>query len=419
MKKNSYIFILIFSFLALSCREEIELETDTFESVLVVEATVTNELKHHEIKISRTSVLEETEQIIENNADVIIVDNAGNSFNFSQNTEGVYISDNLFEALPNVEYTLEINTTNGATYSSNQQTLTPISQIDNLYAEFVDDDVKGPGVQIFVDSENNNPNTQYFRYEFEETYKIKAPYDFPTGFYFTGFFDYNDQCDRCYYDINFFEKPIEIEEEICYTTNLNTEIIQANTITLTENNILRLPVRFIPLDESNNIIDTSILRDRYSIKVKQYVQNLEAYNYYKLIYNLSNTESVLSQTQSGFAEGNISAIGNNNISVVGFFEVASVAEERIFFNYQDVNIPYPNYIYACDKQDLDFNDTVNTQCDGDLNERRQLYNLVSREQYQLVDLGNLLAPNVYTIAKEECVNCTTIGTNIQPDFWID
>ncbi|WP_055445642.1 DUF4249 domain-containing protein [Lacinutrix mariniflava] len=412
MKKNSYIFILIFSFLALSCREEIELETDTFESVLVVEATVTNELKHHEIKISRTSVLEETEQIIENNADVIIVDNAGNSFNFSQNTEGVYISDNLFEALPNVEYTLEINTTNGATYSSNQQTLTPISQIDNLYAEFVNDDVKGPGVQIFVDSENSNPNTQYFRYDFEETYKIVAPHDYPVGVNFYNYETSPSLCRPVYYDIDFFDKTQE--ESICYSSRRNTEIIQASSINLSQNTISRLPIRFITEDALDDVIDTSILRDRYSIKVRQYIQNLEAYNYYKLIATLGNTESVLSQNQPGFVVGNLNSLNNK---VVGYFEVASVAEQRIFFNFNDVNIPYPRYLYECDYRELDYNDNSNGDCDGDPNDRNLLYIYVTSENYELT---NYLPGTVtYSIAKEECVNCTTIGTNIQPDFWID
>ncbi|WP_055445641.1 DUF4249 domain-containing protein [Lacinutrix mariniflava] len=414
MKKNSYIFILIFSFLALSCREEIELETATFESALVVEATITNELKHQEIKISRTSVLEETEQIIENNADVIVTDNTGNSFNFSQNTEGVYISNDLFEALPNVEYTLEINTINGETYSSNQQTLTPISQIDNLYAEFVNDDVKGPGVQIFVDSENSNPNTQYFRYEFEETYKIVAPYDSPAG---VNFYNYevnaSDMCQPVFYDIEFFDKTQE--ESICYSSSRNTEIIQASSINLSQNTISRFPIRFIPEDALDGVIDTSILRDRYSIKVKQYIQNLQAYTYYKLIASLGNTESVLSQNQPGFVVGNLNSLTNNK--VVGFFEVTSVTEQRIFFNFNDVNIPYPRYLYECDYRELDYSDNENGTCDGDPNDRNLLYIYVTGENYKLAN--GIPTTTTYSIAKEECVNCTTIGTNIQPDFWID
>ncbi|WP_055445644.1 DUF4249 domain-containing protein [Lacinutrix mariniflava] len=412
--KLTYRYLLIITLLiTISCREEIELETATFESVLVVEATITNELKHQEIKISRTSVLEETDQIIENNADVTVVDNTGNSFNFSQNTEGVYISNDLFEALPNVEYTLEINTINGATYSANQQTLTPISQIDNLYAEFVNDDVKGPGVQIFVDSENNNPNTQYFRYEFEETYKIVAPHDYPVGVNFYNYEPNPSLCKPVYYDIEFFDKTQE--ESICYSSSRNTEIIQASSINLSQNTISRFPIRFLPEDALDDVIDTSILRDRYSIKVKQYIQNFQAYTYYKLVASLGNTESVLSQNQPGFVVGNLNSLTNNK--VVGFFEVASVTEQRIFFNFNDVNIPYPRYLYECDYRELDYNDNSNGDCDGDPNDRNLLYIYVTGENYKLVNY--LPATVIYSIAKEECVNCTTIGTNIQPDFWIE
>ena len=421
MKKNNYIVVTLISFffLTLSCREEIALETETLESVLVVEATITNELKKHEVRVSRTFLLEEdSEQILENNAEVKVTDNTGNSFNFSQNSEGVYVSDSAFEALPNVEYTLEIKTIDGKSYRSNQQILTPISQIDNLYAEYVDDSVNGPGVQIFVDSENPNSETQYFRYEYEETFKIVVPFNNLIGVNFTNLVEVGDLCGKhVFYDVEFFEKTEE--EGTCFSSNKNLNILQTNSTNLSDNNILRFPIRFLADDIENDIIDTSVLKDGYSIKIRQYIQNIESYNYYRILNLLGNTDSVLSETQPGFLEGNLTALNSDNQRVIGFFEVASVTEQRIFFNYQEVNIPLPNYIYSCDERVYDFNDNIDTSnmCDIDENERNSLYLFVNNDNYKLINYVE--ETEIYTIAKQECVNCTSAGTNIQPDFWID
>ncbi|WP_452224739.1 DUF4249 domain-containing protein [Lacinutrix chionoecetis] len=417
MKHKKYILkiFICLILLNLSCTEEIALETESFESVLVVEATITNELKQHEVKLSRTYLLEDSEQTLENNAEVRVTDNTGNSFNFSQNSEGIYVSDIAFEAVSNVDYTLIINTADGKTYSSNQQTLTPISQIDNLYPEFVNDDTRGNGVKIFVDSENNSENAKYFRYEFEETYKVVTPLNYPIDVIFSNYFSAGGFCTSVFYDVEFITKTTE--ETTCYSFNNNTEIIQANSNNLLENNITRFPVRFIPEDLNEDVIDASILRDRYSIKVRQYVQNIESYNYYRILSLLGDSESVLSETQPGFLEGNLNGLSANSNRVIGFFEVASVTEQRIFFNYSDINIPLPNYIYACDEQVLNYNDNLNAFCDEDANERNLIYSYVTRENYKLTNYDE--ATDIYSLAKEECVNCTSVGSNIQPDFWID
>lgn len=419
--KSTYrILIVIILLISFSCREEIALETETFESVLVVEATITNEVKRHEVKVSRTFLLEENEQILENNAEVRVTDNTGNSFNFSQNSDGVYISDSTFEALPNIEYTLIINTVDGKTYNSNQQTLTPISQIDNLYPELINDDNNGPGIQIFVDSNNSNPDTKYFRYEFEETYKIVAPFNYSSGVIFSNYNQVSGS-EPCLtsvsYDIEFFD--ITEETQTCFTNKKSTNIIQVNSSNLLENNVLRFPIRFIPEDIAPDVIDASILRDRYSIKLRQYIQSPQAFKYYRILNLLGSNSSVLSETQPGFVEGNIFSLDTNRGRVIGFFEVASVSERRIFFNYQDVNISIPDYIYDCDQRILDNSDNVGVgdfPCDEDINERKELYLLVTNEGYML---GNYDGLSTFTIAKPKCVDCTLVGSNTQPDFWID
>ncbi len=56
--KNSrryFIWLLIIGFFTNSCVESFDIKSITFESALVVEATITNELKHQEINYPERS----------------------------------------------------------------------------------------------------------------------------------------------------------------------------------------------------------------------------------------------------------------------------------------------------------------------------------------------------------------------------
>ena len=404
-KMHKYrILLLAMFFLCFDCIEEIELKTQDFESVLVVEATITNEFKFQEIKISRTHLLEANEQIPENNANVTVIDNQGNTYNFTQNTEGTYISDIEFEASPNAIYTLLITTNDGMQYSSSETNLTPNAEISNLYAELTND-TNGQKVTVFIDSNGIINDAKYFRYEYEETYKVKAPLHTNEDLiiYNLGF----EENGGISYEINIV--PREQEERICFSTHKSLEIIQSETSELEENIVSRLPIRRIDIDDS-------ILMNRYSILVKQYTQSLESYTFYKIISQLGDLESTLSENQPGFVSGNILGT-NNDKKVIGYFDVASFASSRIYFNFSDFNLLPPDYFVECNIISLDYSDNLGTAQDGDSNERVLLYGLITDNDFKFVGVGT--SETVYLIVKPECGDCTSFSSNIQPDFWED
>ena len=76
----------------LGCIEPFEAETESFESILVVEASLTDEVKFHEIELKRTYRFEENEASSETNAMVKIVDDLQKEYIFQQNSEGKYVS---------------------------------------------------------------------------------------------------------------------------------------------------------------------------------------------------------------------------------------------------------------------------------------------------------------------------------------
>ena len=183
MKRKRFFLFVFTLFIFNSCVEPFEYKTLTFESALVVEASISSENKKQSIKLSRTSKIEDSNIIPETNATVKVVDDLNNTFNFTENSPGNYISDVSFNAKQNVTYQLKIKTQDNKTYTSNEQKITGSSPIQNLVAKatiFAESGgVDKEGVAIYVESYDPDRESNYYRYEYEETYRIVAPYWVP------------------------------------------------------------------------------------------------------------------------------------------------------------------------------------------------------------------------------------------------
>ncbi len=401
--KTKFFYITLFSILLfqMGCTEPYEIETINYEKVLVVESTITNEMKPQVVKLSRTSTLDNPQILIENNATVTVSGNSGETYSFSQDNEtGFYISNQAFSAQPNVAYTLDIQTQDGKSYKSSAVILPSALEMDQVYAERIEDlnDDKD-GVQVLVDTEDETGNAKYFRYEYEETYKITAPYPSPFD---SEIINYNPS-NGTYEVVLTPREP----EEICYSTEISTGISQTTTTELNENRVFRFPVRYLSkLDPK--------LQTRYSILVKQYVQSVEAYTFYKIVKELGSVESLLSQGQPGYVAGNMVSEVNPDEKVLGFFEASSMTSKRIYFNYQDFGLEKPPYFIECEPLLLDYND--NTILDNDADEREVIYTQLTYFDYQVLNLSQL---TLYLIVQPECSVCTSFSSNVRPDFWED
>lgn len=402
MKLKIYYIVFFSMFLFnFGCTEPYEIETVDYESVLVVESTITNENKQQIVKLSRTSTLENPGILIENNANVTVTGSNGESFGFSQNGDsGEYLSNEAFTASPNVQYTLNISTQDGKTYTSSQVTLPSTVEMDEVYIERIEDLTQDKdGVQVLVNTEDPTGNAQYFRYEYEETYKIVAPHPSPFD---AEIINYNPS-DGTYEVVLTPKEP----EEICYSSEHSIGINQTTTTELNENRVFRFPVRYL------SKLDPKI-QTRYSILVKQYVQSVEAFTFYKIVKELGSVESLLSQSQPGYIAGNMVSENDSNEKVLGFFEASSVTEKRIFFNYEDLGLQKPPYFIDCEPLLLDYNDA--TELDNDPNERQIIYTYLTYFDYQVIRLSQ---STLYTIVQPECSVCTYFSSNIRPDFWVD
>lgn len=383
--------IILLAFLSLflnGCTETYPLLTNTYEEAVVIEATLTNELKTQEIKVTKTSRFEDDGVQSETGAKVSVKDDQNTEYLFVENA-GTYKSQAPFQVVANRKYTLQVVTKDGKIYQSGAQVLTTESPIESVVPTLATNKEGEKGVQITVNSFDPTSTSKYYRYEYEETYKIVAPRWSSLKIIATG----AQSVALINNDPN---------TKTCYSTKNSLDIILANTNDLKEDRVA-LPIRFI--EEDNFIIG-----HRYSILVKQYIENLDSYTFHKTLKEMSGSSSILSPKQPGLIAGNIKCINDSNAKVIGFFNIASFSEMRIFFNYQDFfpNKPAP-YFNTCD--DVPFLFCFGgIDCEGE----SMIYN-INRELMTYISNSALK----YILVDSECGDCTTFSSNIKPPFWTE
>lgn len=404
------------------CIDEVALETlnpvgFSLEDVLVVDARITNESKRQRILLSRPSTLSaDSTYAGVSGATVTVSSSEGNTYNFEEMEPGLYLSTGIFTAIQDVEYTLEIELADGQQYLSQPASRGPESSIDRIYAQREVSNLGVEGISIYVDSSNPDPRADRYRYEYEETYKIIAPNW--TASEFEILQDFSQITEGIYPDVRLV--PRAQEERICYNTVSSTEILLSNGLEVETEELRGNLIRFLGNDNA-------VISHRYSILVKQYLQSPEAYSFYTSLRNFSSSDNVFNQIQPGLLEGNIEAVNNENAVVLGYFEVTSVTERRLFFNYEDFypGEPLPPYFGTVNCERIFAPRLYNPERDGPSppDECGAPQGLTELIELELVEyyLDNTVPPGLcqgpYFITQRACGDCTALGSNIVPDFW--
>ncbi|WP_299438891.1 DUF4249 domain-containing protein [uncultured Aquimarina sp.] len=402
---NSYtrhigiLFLLISFVLLFGCTESFEIENDRIENFLVINATVTDKVSNQRIVLSRTFGFEESEPIPEEGASIVIIENNVTEYQFNENSPGEYYSVQEFGVTAGNEYKLIVRTANGRSYSSQKVIAPQPTSIERVYVKRMINDQGTEGVGVFLDTFDLTGNSLYYRYEFEETYRIVAPLWIS--------FDIVSQLQAADVVFSLVERPQG--QRVCYKTELSKNINVVNTSGFTEDRIQDLMINFIPADDIR-------VADRYSILVKQYVQTKEAQAFYKVLSDFSGSETVFSQIQPGFIRGNIVSETDGDENVVGFFDVSSLTEQRVFFNRGELIGDLPVYMLECQEfvPEPSMNESV-------FEYEKRLHFTIAGSRYKLAssNLNVTASPPAIRLIPRACGDCTAIGNSEVPGFWVD
>lgn len=387
-KLKNIVLLVVLAVICNSCTETFPLLTNTYEEALVIEATITNELKTQEIKLTKTAKFEDEKYTPESGAEVFITDDSGNKYAFKDDVDR-YISETEFQAVPERKYQLHITTKDGRIFESSPEMLSAINPMQDVKAGVEKkDDLRGVGIR--VSSFDPSHKSNYYRYEYEETYKIVTPKWVTTK----AILDEKGE-------IIFVENSTSTK--VCYGSKKSADLLLANTNNLSEDSVDFL-VRF--LSNQDYIITT-----RYSILVKQYIESLNAYTYYKTLKQITDSGEILSPTQPGVLLGNIKSVNNPNTKIIGYFDVASVSTKRIYFNYTDFFLGEapPPYVTDC-----------NEYCYDDIPDPYPCTHMGSiSEDLQFGFINFFLQGEHSYWVNAPCGDCTTFASNIKPPFWTD
>ncbi|WP_165614847.1 DUF4249 domain-containing protein [Flagellimonas flava] len=377
------------------CIEPFNAVFEDFQSALVIEGTITNELKLHQIVLTRTYEFEADGPSPETTANVRIIAGDGTTFSFEHVGDGVYVPSEAFAAQFGVDYQLEVDTQDGKSYASEVVQLTSSTSIDDIRAERIINDDGQDGMGIFIDSFDPTGSSVNYRYEFIETYRVIAPEWFSDSLI-------GDPEGGC----GVIRIPNRTDARICYPTDFSNALILTSTANLNEDRVSNFMVRFV---NRNNYI----ISHRYSILVRQFVESNDAYTFFETLNEFSGSESLLSQTQPGFLQGNIFSKDDEDEKVLGFFNASSVSEKRLFFNYDDFypGERLPPYVEDCKPSSPPIASTGGCIIRPILEAGIGVY------------AGDNPEPRVgqgpYFIVSRVCGDCSVLGPEEQPDFWIE
>ena len=414
LKKTLLVLTIPLVFIA-SCVEEVGVETEVqtnleVDDILVVDARISDELKNHEVQLTRIFALGTDEPVFETGAVVQVINDVGATFAFSESSPGNYISTAPFAAQQGMAYRLEITLSDGDKYVSGPETVPDAVPIAAIRAERIVNDMGEEGVGIFIDNDAPGEAPSFFRYEYEETYKIIAPTWDPFRLRVVRY-------EPCFPDPFVVDIiPWEDERKTCYATTVSKRLIQASSLELEGNTIDNFQLHFISRENY-------IISHRYSMMVTQFAQSNDAYSFYERLGDFSSSESLFSQVQPGFLEGNISLETNPEQYALGYFEVTSVSKQRMYFNYDDLfpGEPLPPYAISCE---IFGNPRLWPQryhcagagvCDGNCESPLIEQILAGTVVFAAEKEDDFISP-FYTWPAP-CGDCTLLGSSTVPEFW--
>lgn len=375
----------------LSCIEPFDLVSISDRSSIVVDAAISDEAKTHVIKLSESFPVDTSLNKPIIGAQVWIEDQNGNREDLrSASVPGDYLTSDSFQAQPGTDYVLHVILPDGEKLISRTERLPEQVTLDNIYGRYVaipsnEEAGEDRGVQFFVDASSEGTETARLRYNWIETYEIRAAFESEYAFDFE------------------IEEPVLRSQDdivhICYRTVPNTELILASSSGQAENRVQEIPIKFVNQNSQQ-------LSQMYSLVVQQFVLSPDAFEYYQNLEETNEGSGSLSDKQVGTFPGNIASEDNPEKLILGYFEVSRFQEQRVFFTNEEfiadgyTQAPYP----GCP---LSGRDTLTTP---ELTEQYVGFGRRFGILRKITDFS-------WEITSRRCADCKEFGTYEKPDFW--
>ncbi|MEO1654544.1 MAG: DUF4249 domain-containing protein, partial [Bacteroidota bacterium] len=281
--------LIVVSFVVSGCTEVIQIDFPDADQFLVVDGFISDEQTKHQVRLNRSASLNNGQGRAETGAQVSIQDELGNIYDLDETSPGLYESRIPFRGELGRSYQLNILTQDQKSYISNPVPLRRTPQIDSVYAIYQTAELGRPsGIYFFVDSQDPQQSTFFYRWEWEETYEILTP--FPSVFTWLG----GNEVERRGESVG-----------NCWSSQSSSNILITSTTNLSEDRVSSFNLHFVS--------DTSqAMRIKYSFLVRQFSLSEEGFFYWKNLKEQNEDVSGFFSRQPGNLAGNIRALNDSD-----------------------------------------------------------------------------------------------------------
>ena len=343
------------------------------------------------IRLSRTYAVDSKAVLpVETRATVYMEDQAGARLPlFESSVRGTYTS--AAQTLSTAgKYRLHLVTLSGKEYVSEYVPVKLTPPIDALTWKTNSD-----GLNVLVSAHDATNNTQYYRWETDETWEITPPY-FPNLEYAAG-------------NIRSIVVPFPL---VCYGNQRASTVHLNKTTALTQDVVSEFRVRQL-------LTSTDRLFTRYSLLVQQHALTKEEYAYWELLRK--NTESLgsLFDPQPVQLTGNVRCLNNPADLALGFVGAHSLTEKRLFIRRAELPGSWPivSGYQACLPPDTVF---VPARTLGPSPSRADILAGAFGQgsgYLPITEVYIMGAAAGYLAKTRDCIDCRTRGSAVKPSFW--
>jgi hypothetical protein len=405
--RHKFILTIFIVFALCTCIDPYKPNLKGNDSFLVVDGQITNENASYQIRLSRT--MQEQNAISEKVSDAVVSvsDEDGKKSILGNYGNGVYKTDSTsFTGIVGKTYTLNIKTSDGKEYESDPCPMLPVPEIDSLYyekgVEYTNNQSEThEGINIFLDSKAGDGINNYFRWEYEETWKFRVP-----------------TVKKFEYISETVILPLNSVKEFCWKQKKSTEIIFQSFAPQQADLIKNVHITFIGPDLSDR------LSIQYSILVKQYSVSEKEYKFWDNLKKVSENTGEIFGSQPYPVISNIYNVNDKNERVLGYFQVSALSQKRKDITFMELlkrNLPL--FHYDCVRIETKPSD----YCQGGKKSCipptwDELYKMWTSAHFVFIEA--VLEPVTLKLIKmvfspPECANCELTGTLVKPAFWVD
>lgn len=359
-----------------------------YQRQLVIEGRITTKQEPYRVKLSRTVPLDSVYYFDpEENAVVRIHEIGGIATQLIEVKPGIYeTNDETFIGKIGKTYSLEIITTDGKQYESDDVTIVPVPEIDKIYFDqtentsFINDiKVTIPQLNIYVDSNDPTNKCQYFKWEYRDGWQ------------------------------HFIEADVDMDDSkrYCWRESKSTNIIIETTEQLTESRVLKKIINRITQKSTR-------IRGDYAILLHQYSIDKKTYKYWDELKKVNESSGQLHDIMPYSISGNITCCTNNQ-KALGYFEASDVKVKFFKIPKWDHNIKAQYSFAACDYDTVPKSPFIDSP-----------FKDHSVIRYKSDHMGTCFVLGVlqgeltdYWIlsVNEPCTDCQLTGQSEKPDFW--